>query len=609
MKPIGKIRRSQVLTNNGPGAIIDFRGENGAPVSVVAAGLDAWDQFTRKPGLLNAQCIYHERLEAKLRVKGFRLPPIGYEKVRGEERPNVLPAYRFPDWHVCPKCNLLQRTRFWASELGKPELWCGNCTSGRGRRIKKTYVVPVRFIVTCAAGHLQDFPWMSWPAHSEKCSRKNPLRLVGEGAGLKGLRVHCTECHAERDLDGALSKSTLEKKKLRCEGHSPWLQQTVPDCCHPPVAIQRGASNAYFPVIESALDVPPFGGRFQEMLEEFWPDLIALDDRTQLADFVRTRIHPRWPEPAVTSEHLTLRILELLNALDAQADDLRPNEYQMLCSEDEEGNDEFPEFHIAPQKIPNGTADFLKKVVSVERLREIRVLKAFTRLTPSEAGDKTALDGVLSVQKLNWLPAIEVRGEGIFINFNEELVIKWENRPEVVARAERAHNAAERAWREYNGNERPFPLTISPRLLLIHTTAHALAERLSLDSGYSTASIRERLYVSSGPGGMCGFLLYTSSPDSDGTLGGLSRMGRPEELGPVFLAALRDIEWCSADPLCSTGILSLSEGSGSAACHCCTFLPETSCEHFNRHLDRGMLVGSPEQPDIGFFYNLLNRKD
>ncbi len=605
MKPIGKIRRSQVLTGNGPGAIIDFRGDGGAPLSVVAAGLEAWDKLSAKPGLLNDQRIRHEPLEARLQVKGFRLPPVGDERFGKSKRPRLLPAYRFPDWHVCPKCNLLQRSRFWGSELERPELYCTNCSTGRGRRMRKVFVVPVRFVVTCPSGHLQDFPWMSWPSHLESCSRKKPLKLVGEGAGLKGLRVHCTECKQERDLDGALSPGALSK--FRCEGKSLWLKTTADGCNHQPVAIQRGASNAYFPVIASALDVPPFGGSFRDKLEDFWHDLISLDDRAQLPAYVRKKIHPIWYDQDVTAEELTARILTLLKTLDDKTSDLRPNEHLMLCSGGPD-DEYFKEFQIKPQDLPPEMEGFLERLVSVERLREVRALTGFTRLSPVEAGDNSALVAPLSEKPLNWLPAIEVRGEGIFINFDEAEVAMWESRPDVVDRAKIAHASAERSWKEHNGEDRPFPMTISPRFLLVHTTAHALAEQLSLDSGYSTASIRERLYVSPGPGGMCGFLLYTSAPDSDGTLGGLSRKGRASELGPILISALRDLEWCSSDPLCSSGILSLSEGSGSAACHCCTFLPETSCEHFNRHLDRGMLVGTPDRPDIGFFRKLLDER-
>lgn len=606
MKTIGKIRRSQVLTGNGPGAIIDFCGKDGAPISVVAAGLEAWDQLSIKKGLLNDQHIHHDLLQARLQVNGFRLPPVGEEKV-GENKKSdgLVPSYRFPDWHVCPKCNLLQRSRFWGGEIDKPELWCQTCSDTSRQRMKTVYAVPVRFVVTCPAGHLQDFPWMSWPKHSESCSRKKALKLIGDGAGLKGLRVHCTECESERDLDGALSPSA--HANLRCDGRSPWLKSSATGCNHQLVAIQRGASNAYFPVIASALDVPPFGGSFRDSLEDFWPDLVALDDRSQVSDYVRNRIHPRWPDPDVTSEELTSRIMPLLTMLDEKTGDLRPNEHLMLCSGGPD-NEDFAEFQVRPQRLPREMNGLLDHVVSVERLREVRALQGFTRLSPVEAGDSSSFIAPLSERKLNWLPAIEVRGEGIFISFDEPQVIEWENRPEVMARAAHAHSAAERAWKERNSEERPFPLTVSARFLLVHTTAHALAERLSLDSGYSTASIRERLYVSPDPGSsMCGLLLYTSAPDSDGTLGGLSRKGR--ELGPILLAALRDLEWCSSDPLCSSGILSLSEGSGSAACHCCTFIPETSCEHFNRHLDRGMLVGKPDQPEIGFFRALLEGKN
>lgn len=604
MKPIGKVRRSQVLSGNGPGAIIDFRGENGAPISVVAAGLEAWDTLSIKRGLLNDQTTTHEPLQERLNVKGFRLPPVGDEVVRRDKRPRLLPSYRFPDWHVCPSCNLLQPSHKWGEEIGKPELWCPTCSSGSGRRKKMVYVVPVRFIVTCQSGHLQDFPWNSWIKHSEKCTHKKPLKLIGDGAGLRGLSVKCSECDAENSLDGALSPGVLEKLNTQCQGVSPWFSRERSSCSHKPVAIQRGASNAYFPVIASALDVPPFGGTFRDEIDEFWDDIRSLDDRSQLPMYVKKRIHPYWPDADTSAEELTTKIRTLLEMLDDTTVDLRLNEHMML-REGQPAGESFREFETTQHNVPEVLTELIDNLVSVERLREVRVLRGFTRLSPAEANDKNADIARLSKEKLNWLPAIEVRGEGIFLGLNEAKVSNWETRSEVRDRAWRAHEAAERVWAEHNGDKGPFPMSISARFLLVHTLAHALAERLSLDSGYSTASIRERLYVSDGPNGMCGFLLYTSAPDSDGTLGGLSRKGRPDELGPLFIDALRALEWCSSDPLCGTGILSLSEGAGSAACHSCVFLPETSCEHFNKHLDRAMLVGTPDNPDLGFFHSLL----
>lgn len=262
-------------------------------------------------------------------------------------------------------------------------------------------------------------------------------------------------------------------------------------------------------------------------------------------------------------------------------------------------------FLTKPQTVPSDLREGISHLVSVERLREVRALRGFTRLSPAESGETGPRIAKLSKARHNWLPAIEVRGEGIFVGFDAGRLSEWEENEVVKARAKCAAEAAERSWRELNGPERPFTQDVSARLLLIHTTAHAVAERLSLESGYSTASIRERLYVSPGSQGMCGFLLYTSAPDSDGTLGGLSRQGRALHFGEVFRSAIRGLEWCSSDPLCATGTLSMSEGSGLSACHCCTFVPEPSCEHFNRHLDRGMLVGTPDYPEIGYFRHLL----
>lgn len=604
MKTIGEIRRSQVLSGNGPGAIIDFRSPAGAPISVVAAGLESWDALSYRKGLQNEQQTVHEPLQAKLGVQGFRLPPVGFEVINKQKRERLLPARRFPGWHVCPKCNLLQPTQKWGSKQGRPELLCTSreCAGGAGRKAKDVFVVPVRFVMTCQDGHLQDFPWGTWPTHSKTCTRRGPLKLLGDGAGLKGLKVHCTECSAERTLEGALSPALFQNQK--CRGEQPWLGQSAAGCDHTPVPIQRGASNAYFPIIESALDVPPFGGSFRDALDKYWLDLMDLDDLEQVPRYVRLRIYPEWNDSSVSADDLANRILTLMRMLREETD-LRVQEHFMLRTGSSEA-DPHKNFLTRPQKVPAGLQEGISHLVSVERLREVRALRGFTRLNPAESGEVGPRIAPLSRERSKWLPAIEVRGEGIFVGFDAARLGAWEAQIAVVARAAQAARAAERSWRAFNGPDRPFAQDVSARLLLIHTTAHAVAERLSLESGYSTASIRERLYVSPGPQGMCGFLLYTSAPDSDGTLGGLSRQGRTARFNEVFRAAIRGLEWCSSDPLCSTGILSLSEGSKLAACHCCTFVPETSCEHFNRHLDRGMLVGTPDHPEIGYFRNLLN---
>jgi hypothetical protein len=138
--------------------------------------------------------------------------------------------------------------------------------------------------------------------------------------------------------------------------------------------------------------------------------------------------------------------------------------------------------------------------------------------------------------------------------------------------------------------------------------AHILINQLVYECGYGTAALRERLYVSadlSAP--MAGILLYTAAGDSEGTLGGLVRLGRPELFGPMMQRALSRASWCSADPVCSEHL----GGQGSrqanlAACHACVLLPETSCETMNDGLDRAMIVGTPDFRGRGFMAELLD---
>jgi hypothetical protein len=150
-------------------------------------------------------------------------------------------------------------------------------------------------------------------------------------------------------------------------------------------------------------------------------------------------------------------------------------------------------------------------------------------------------------------------------------------------------------------------LSWASRLMLVHSFSHILLNQLVFECGYSTAALRERIYVSDDPTApMSGILIYTSSGDSEGTLGGLVRLGRPEFLGPVIERALNKAYWCSADPVCSENI----GGQGSklvnmAACHSCALLPETSCECFNQGLDRSVIVGTPRNRKVGFASNLL----
>ena len=135
-------------------------------------------------------------------------------------------------------------------------------------------------------------------------------------------------------------------------------------------------------------------------------------------------------------------------------------------------------------------------------------------------------------------------------------------------------------------------INITPRYLLVHSLAHSLISELAKSCGYNEASLRERLYISDKKDEkMSGILIYTSSSDSEGTLGGLSREADPNRFKNIFLNAIKSKQNCSQDPHCIMGIKSASEQFNHSACHACMLLPETSCQNWNRFLDRAMLRG------------------
>ncbi len=250
---------------------------------------------------------------------------------------------------------------------------------------------------------------------------------------------------------------------------------------------------------------------------------------------------------------------------------------------------------------------FFSKVTLVEKLRETRVFTGFARVYPDKAMTPVERNAQLwrqpPVKPNRWLPAYIVYGEGIYLEFDPRLLQEWEVQPEVVRRIEPLNSR----YQSVQLNRRLRPRLITPRLVLLHTLSHLLMNQLTFECGYGSASLRERLYISTVQGAeMAGVLIYTAAGDAEGTLGGLVRMGKPGNLEPLIRRALSKAQWCSADPVC----MELGErGQGPdscnlAACHNCGLVPETSCEEFNRFLDRGVVVGTLERPDLGFFADL-----
>lgn len=604
---LGDIRRSQIITTHGPGAILDFRAGNSgaAAISVISAGLEVWDQRAAPPGLANPQTIYEPRLQKQLGIDGFRLPPVAPQIAPGQyaRSAGTLAGVRFPTWLTCPQCHLLRQAKKWTSAPGDAGLYCESCSGSSAR--SRVYVVPVRFIVMCPYGHLDEFPWHRWVEHRDGCSARRELMLRGSAtAGLAGYILSCTECDARRSMEGIFGDGAVVTS---CSGRRPWLP-TEPEKCpggqdDPPRVVQRGASNIYFSVVESALDIPPWSDALQSRLGVYWGMLVNAPNDDFLGMVIDQLKLPALTR--MTKEKLITEIKARIVRMRAPQQNLRWEEYEQLTKHQTDFSTR--EFEVRPIPSPDELSPWIDRVVKVTRLREVRALRGFTRVLPP-SGPNDPRIAPIYVNPPNWLPAVENRGEGIFLRLAPERLSDWESQPQVAARAATLSKAYADEWARRGGVGTP-PRTITARFLLLHSFAHALIRQLSLDCGYNSASLRERLYADVGTFDMAGVLIFTASPDADGTLGGLVRQGDPEMLARVADQALRSMMWCSSDPLCIEGVHALTDTLSGAACHCCLLGSETSCEEFNRLLDRALLVGTPRDPGIGYFSAYLSGED
>ena len=248
------------------------------------------------------------------------------------------------------------------------------------------------------------------------------------------------------------------------------------------------------------------------------------------------------------------------------------------------------DFRAVPTPTPTQHNALLEQVVQVERLREVQAVLGFTRIAAPGQGELDPRQRApLSIGKPGWVPAVERRGEGIFLQLREDLVASWcltvQDHPHI--------QALRRAYSRWSSNrERPVDPTFpAPRYLLVHTLSHLLLRQVALECGYSSASIRERLYVGTAAKPAAGLLLSTAASDSEGTLGGLVALADAKFLGRLLDQALEDARTCSSDPLCAERVPEApSDQLHIAACHACLFASETSCETGNRWLHRSVLV-------------------
>ena len=598
-----RVRQAQTVVPFGVGAVFDVQGE-----SFVAAGIADW------PPPRKLERIHAPRLERKLRVTGLRAPlqaPVADYDVPDASGPAFI---RFPAWLFCGSCRRMTHWRIQDEKFGHPP-YCSFCNP----RHKLT---PMRFVQICEAGHLGDVDWWYW-AHSGltaaergRCPGPTALSFDAQenATGLEALTVRCrhVECKgARKDL-----LDILGPKNMSCCGRNPWERfRERKDCEEKVQIVQRTAGNVYYPVVHSALDIPapPAAAAADDEVAQrvrdhgFFAMLCQSSDTPGVEKLIEVIAEATDADPSLVRRLMEEETGQAAGAKTAPAEpgtDLSWGEWAAFTATNPDHST-----HFKTREVGMGSAEEppwtelkakISRVVVAERIREVRALQGFSRVSPD-----SRMVPVDSSGRQRWLPAVEVFGEGVFLTLDHELLEQWEAHPEVRARtaglqADLANSFQRDRIEGFTGPR------LLPRLPLLHTLGHLLVRQLSFESGYSAASLRERVYARSaekGGGHQYGLLIYTASGDAEGTLGGLARQGEPDMLPELLLRLLEQAAWCSADPLCSEHG---GQGYGNlnrAACHACALVPETSCEVGNVLLDRVMVVGGSGVP--GFFESVV----
>ena len=613
-------RWSHLLGYSGVGAIV--RAENDL---FVIMDIRHWtDRATLPAGeLIPYVDLLRDTLEID-RKRNLRAPPLARELPKGAVDGTCVPAIRFPAWTRCPRCGLLH-WRPWRHGDEEPGIVAARppcCQCDGHPRLQQ-----VAWVLAHPQGGLADLPW-HWLSHRENSQRGREcradserayLRLQREGNAGIDWRLHCDRCGAGATFD--------RKLLLRLDDpvRQPWVhsgasaQKTIDTDA---VILEVSDPRLYYPRTRSALAIIPPESQVQRgsVLDRLYSNQADRDlldrSRTDLArrGAMKT-LASRYgcPDKEINAAWHEIQMGFPRYGQTATPGELLAKEYQALIQEIpnlRDGADFTPRHRtqgwgalaVPTRDAVGAVLAAVDLLVAVTRLREVRIFTGFSRIKENfddglkptlvkksaDAETKARLVPPDLDGSLDWLPAIELWGEGIFFTLNETMLQRWARQPGLKARTETLGRRFERTGMRFS-DATILPLT--PRFILLHTLAHLLIRQLETQAGYPAASIRERIYCAEGEQPMAGILVYVAVPDIVGSLGGLAELAEPGRFLRLLTSVFAHADWCSLDPVCSE-----HEGQGPsqlnlAACHACALVPEPSCQFGNALLDRTFVRG------------------
>ena len=593
-----KIRRTQTLHTHGIGSILT----NDKNESLLILSMQDWKYNKKRFNL-----IREPRLTKFLKVNNLLYAP-----ETGKQ--NYIKAIRFPGWHFCnqAKCG-------WMKFI-QPNHNISKCENSKcyASKNNKQSLIPVRFLTVCTNGHIDDFPFIKYVHNGiDEKGHQLTYSVNTYDSSTAGIWIRCLTCDAKPT---SMQKSLLPKgleNITTCNGYKHWafnesLESNKENCViedentYKYQGIQKGASNLYFPILRSSIWIPENDG-FPESLKDFFlePSTMLILDNSAMNEEAKTTFINSWISNDQTVDFKLEDVFRYYQYLKNPPDSNTDESYESMQY------DEYSTFMLMPgltdnrdyqarilesSKYEKWFSQYFSSITMIEKLRETVAFCGFTRFYPYSEGQHGDIHKKIKEINLNGsdleLPASINRGEGIFLQFNKESLNKWEENTDIEKYL--INNSVI--------HDEIRDLDSAQRFIMMHTFAHLLINEISIECGYASSSLKERIYCNTYQKNyMGGILIYTSDGDSEGSLGGLVRLGKPGKLEILVYNALNKAKWCSSDPICCSIGTQGPHRLNIAACHNCSIVSETSCNHFNKSLDRNLVVNTYKNLSFNYF--------
>ena len=488
-----------------------------------------------------------------------------------------------------------------------------------------TKSVSFRWIYVCVSGHISDIPFYknSVINHKENCKRDN-YEFKAKQASFKFSEyfVICKDCYESVQMTKVMRGGFL------CEGNTPWkfqfksTDETEIDKCESKVIVAlKGDSVVCMPNVMSSIQIPPYNiyqrlndeliekkllTKIEDFEVEYWDakenktSILSIENVIQnCINFIRPYLSKDLSIPNNILRNFIIYYLENTNFQERKLEkdyEYRYHEYLTFFNNQ---NSEILSLRTQKDSINDFSikTPYLRDLIIADRLTITVTTPTISRVNSEYYGDEEAKSISIKSNDVPWLPAVEVKGEGIIIDFKKNTLDSWYTRNKTFFETKLSLNNRNNYSIFYDTKEG------LAKFYLLHSFAHYFINAMSSVCGYNSASLRERIYFSTDAEKfMNAVMITTSAGDSESSMGGLAYYGQMDHFLRIIHSTLPQLKICSNDPICSEG----SPGEGNpnfAACYSCLILPETSCEFGNKYLDRNCLIGEGNGRDsiIGFF--------